>query len=110
MLHEHISSLPYVYDTVIGENGASLSGGQKQRLALARAFYKDSQILILDEPTSALDQNTEEEIINEILQSDSSLTIVMIAHRKNTLINCDRTFHLEGGAIVNIGSPTQILT
>ena len=76
------------YETIIGERGKKLSGGQIQRIAIARALYRDSQILFLDEATSALDSKTEKEI-NKILDGmKNKLTIIKVAHRINSLSNC----------------------
>ena len=92
-----IESLPNKYETRVGENGSLLSGGEKQRLGIARALYKSRPIIVLDEATSALDQFTESKIIKNIFQFNPNATIVMIAHRLNTLIDCDLILELENG-------------
>ena len=87
-IHKTISRMVNGYDSIIGERGKKLSGGQIQRIAIARALYRNSQILFLDEATSALDLKTEEEI-NKILDGmKDKLTIIKVAHRINTLSNC----------------------
>jgi len=96
-LHDFITSLEDGYKTILGERGSKLSGGQKQRLAIARALYKKSSVLILDEATSALDMTTERSIINEI--NSQNKTIIMIAHRYTTLQQCDRIFMIENKKI-----------
>ena len=87
---DFIEKLPDNYSTLVGEDGISFSGGQRQRLALARAFYKNNKnIILLDEATSALDSETEAKVINSILRRNDNCKIIMIAHRLNTLENCD---------------------
>jgi len=84
------NNLPEKVNTYIGEDGVRISGGQKQRIGLARALYDDPNLLILDEATSALDNETEASIINEITKLKKDKIIIMIAHRLNTLKNCDK--------------------
>ena len=93
----------------VGEKGIKLSGGQIQRIGIARALYKKSQLLVLDEATSALDYETEKKIIDALITLEHQPTIIMIAHRKNTLINCDRIIQLENGKIINQGEPKDII-
>ena len=97
------------FDKFVGEKGIKLSGGQIQRIGIARALYKKSQLLILDEATSALDNETEKKIINALIKLEHKPTIIMIAHRKNTLLNCDRIIQLENGKIINQGKPKDII-
>ena len=101
--------MPLKYDTKVGERGAKLSGGQKQRIAIARALYKNSSILILDEATSALDIETEKAIIKSINSLNKNLTIIIIAHRLSTLINCNRIFELEKGSLVNVFTGQELI-
>jgi ATP-binding cassette, subfamily B, bacterial PglK len=88
-ISEMINSLKNKYKTVVGERGVQLSGGQRQRIGIARALYKDSDVLIFDEATSALDNQTEQEIMQQIEQLKSNQTIFIIAHRVTTLKQCD---------------------
>jgi ABC-type multidrug transport system fused ATPase/permease subunit len=102
--HDFISNdLEMGYKTIIGEQGARLSGGERQRLALARALYRNPKILVLDEATSALDNQTEREIIDKINNCLTGITVVMVAHRVNTLRNCNVVVELKKGKIVAMG-------
>ncbi len=94
-LESFIANLPDREHTYIGEDGVRISGGQKQRIGLARALYDDPEILILDEATSALDYETEETIINQITKLKENKIIIMIAHRLNTLKNCDQIITIK---------------
>lgn len=97
-LKEFVSSLPQGIDTHIGEQGSKISGGQRQRIGIARALYKSADILLFDEATSSLDTSTEESINNAIgslANSNRSLTIVVIAHRDSSLEYCDRIITLQ---------------
>ena len=85
--------------TKVGDAGIMLSGGQKQRVGIARALYKEQEILVLDEATSALDDNTEEQIIDELYNLAEDKTLIMIAHRLTTLKKCNKIFQLEKGKI-----------
>ena len=100
-ISEFIESSPLGYDSLIGERGVNLSGGQLQRIAIARALYRSPKVLILDEITSALDTQTEKEVLSSIQTLDKSITIIVIAHRKSTLKNCDKIIQLEDGQIQN---------
>ena len=97
-LDKWFRALPEGVDTVLGESGAKLSGGQKQRLGIARALYKDIDVLFLDEATSSLDNETEYEVnatLNSLKQTYQDLTILSIAHRESSLAYCDRIITLE---------------
>ncbi|WP_415299682.1 ABC transporter ATP-binding protein [Candidatus Pelagibacter sp. Uisw_134_02] len=98
-LTEFVNGLPDKENTLIGEAGVRLSGGQKQRLGLARALYNNPSLLILDEATSSLDYKTEEKIIKEIIKLKKNKIIIMIAHRVNTLENCDKIFTVKDGKV-----------
>lgn len=103
-----IRELPQGYDTLVGERGVMLSGGQRQRLGIARAFLKDSPILILDEATSALDTQSEAEIQAALNNLVHNRTVVAVAHRLSTLSSFDRIIVLRGGRIVEDGSPHDL--
>src|SRR5438105_10479328 len=98
--HEFIARLPRGYDTQVGERGAQLSGGQRQRIALARAFLKDSPVLILDEPTSAVDADTEAKILGAMRHLMRGRTVLLISHRPSTLQRCQALLVLENGRVV----------
>ena len=95
MLEDLVSSLRYGLKTIVGENGVRLSGGQKQRLAIARALYKDHSLLILDEATSSVDTDTEKKILENIINNNPKITVIMIAHRLETLENCDYILEIK---------------
>ena len=88
--------------TKIGENGISLSGGQRQRISIARALYKNPEILVLDEATSALDYDTEAKIMEEIYEIASDKTLIIVAHRLSTIQGCDKIIELRDGKMVSI--------
>ena len=97
------------YDTFVGERGIRLSGGQRQRIGIARALYKNADVIILDEATSALDGDTEETVMEAINGLAKDLTIVMVAHRLTTLKSCDQIIELEEGVIRRIGTYRQLV-
>ncbi len=106
---QFIDELPDGYDTVIGERGVRLSGGQRQRIALARALYRQPQLLILDEATSELDNHSERLFQETIDQLHGDLTILMVAHRLSTVMNVDNLYVLDQGKIVESGNPSELL-
>lgn len=108
-ISELIESLDNGYETIVGERGARLSGGQRQRVGLARAFYRDSNVLILDEATSALDDDTELAVMDSINNFDHDITVVIIAHRLTTLKNCDMILSLESNHQTEIMSYDQLM-
>src|SRR5881296_4197893 len=99
--HEFIVRLPQGYDTQVGERGVQLSGGQRQRIAIARAFLKDSPVLILDEPTSAVDIDTEAVIVEALERLQKGRTVIIISHRPTTLANCSAILTIERGRVVS---------
>ena len=105
--HQFISELPDGYETQVGERGSRLSGGERQRISLARAFLRDSPILILDEPTSSVDIHTEAAIMEATERLMSGRTTFMIAHRLHTLKSCDLVLVLEQGRLVEVKQCTQ---
>ena len=107
--HAFIARLPAGYDTMIGERGVTLSGGERQRLALARAVYRDPQILILDEATSSLDSESEALVQEAFERLRAGRTAVVIAHRLSTVQHADRIVVLERGRIVDEGRHDELL-
>jgi ABC-type multidrug transport system fused ATPase/permease subunit len=103
-IHHYIDSLPQQYNTNVGERGAQLSGGQKQRIGIARALYRDTNVLIMDEATSALDSITESQIMSEIFSLAKARTIIVIAHRLSTVINADNIVFFENGTVSDQGT------
>ena len=96
-LKEWADELAEGMDTSLGEYGSRLSGGQKQRIGIARALYKDAEVLFFDEATSALDSRTEQEInaaLQELSENHKELTMIIIAHRESSLTFCDRIIDL----------------
>lgn len=105
-----IEALPDGFDTHLGERGAALSGGQQQRIAIARALYKEPQILILDEATSHLDGKAERIVYNTVKHlREQGKTIILIAHRLGTILNADNIVVLEDGAVVETGPVSELL-
>lgn len=96
---ETIDLLPNGYETIVGERGVRLSGGQRQRIAIARAFYKQAEVIIFDEATSALDTKTETLLMESIEALSSELTVLIIAHRLSTLRQCNKIVELSSGSI-----------
>jgi len=94
-LDEHVRSLPEGLDTVIGERGIRFSGGQRQRIGIARALYEDPEVLVLDEATSALDNETEAAIMDSINRLHGRKTLIIIAHRLETIAKCDVVYRVE---------------
>ena len=94
-------------DTSVGERGINLSGGQRQRIAIARALYTEKEILVLDEATSALDTETESNVISNIKRHTNYKVIVMIAHRKSSLKNCNKIFEISNKKIITKSMPNE---
>jgi ATP-binding cassette subfamily B protein len=103
-----IESSPHGYDTFVGERGIRLSGGQRQRIGIARALYKQAQVLVLDEATAALDNATEQAVMEAVEGLSRELTIVMIAHRLSTVARCDRVIRLHEGGVALDGPPQLV--
>ena len=104
-----IEELPNQYQTTIGERGVRLSGGQRQRIGIARALYHKPKVLILDEATSALDNETEKAVMDAVNNLGKNITIILIAHRLNTVKKCDIIFKLEKGQLVGQGTFNELL-
>lgn len=107
---DFIRELPNGYDTVLSEGGSSLSGGEKQRISIARAILKDSPIIILDEATSALDAENEQKILSALGELTRGKTVIMIAHRINTIKNADHIIAVENGSIVQEGTHSELIS
>ena len=107
--HDFIMALPNGYDTVIGERGSQLSGGERQRIAVARAFLRDTPLLILDEPTSSIDSKTEGVILDALDRLMLGRTTFIIAHRLSTIRKADVILVLENGRIIERGSEQELL-
>jgi ABC-type multidrug transport system fused ATPase/permease subunit len=100
---EFIARMPRGYDSLVGEHGNTLSGGQRQRIAIARTVLRNSPILVLDEPTAALDPQSELLVIEALQRLMKGRTVIMIAHRLNTLIGADKIIVLEDGVVAEQG-------
>ena len=105
-----LSTLKDGAETVVGEKGIRISGGQQQRIGIARALYRDPEILILDEATSSLDQATEKKIMESVNFLKKTKTLIVITHRLITVQNCDKIFMLDKGKVIKQGSPKEILS
>jgi len=109
-LHEFVESeLEYGYDTLVGERGVRLSGGQRQRIGIARALYHNPDVLIMDEATSALDNITEQSVMSAIHTLSGKKTVILIAHRLSTVINCDNIFLMDQGKLIDQGRYKELL-
>ena len=104
-LHQFVmEDLPDQYETNIGERGIRLSGGERQRIGIARALYHNPKVLILDEATSSLDNQTEQSVMEAVNNLSKDILIILIAHRLNTVKNCDNIFFLEKGKLLKQGT------
>lgn len=108
-LVELIEALPQNYQTSVGERGVRLSGGQRQRIGLARALYKEADVLVLDEATSALDDATEKSIMQAIQALGKEITVLIIAHRVTTLSDCDQIIELGDAKILRMGNYLSLI-
>ena len=106
---EFINLLPNRYNTMIGENGIRLSGGEKQRLSIARAFLKNSKIILLDEATSSLDSETEKKIQDALSYLTKGKTTLVIAHRLSTILNSNKIYVIDNGEVIAEGSHNELL-
>ena len=107
-LYDFVRGLPNGLDTYIGESGIRLSGGQRQRIGVARALYKDPDILLMDEATSALDNKTEKHFSEAIHAISGMKTIIIVAHRLSTIKNCDLIYVMKNSQIVSSGTYQQL--
>ncbi|MBO4982414.1 MAG: ATP-binding cassette domain-containing protein, partial [Lachnospiraceae bacterium] len=99
-LKEFVEELPDGLDTTIGDRGVRLSGGQRQRIGIARALYNDPEILVFDEATSALDNDTEAAVMEAVNSFHGKKTMIIIAHRLNTIEKCDIIYKVENEKLV----------
>lgn len=104
-LEDFVRALPEGLETMVGERGTRLSGGQRQRIGIARALYHDPEILVLDEATSSLDTKTEEGVMEAVRALHGEKTILIVSHRHNTVVNCDRLIRLDSGKATEIEPP-----
>ena len=108
-LSDYVFNLEKGLDTIIGERGIKLSGGQKQRLAIARALYKQASLIVFDEATSALDVQTESNVMGVIKNFTDKVTIIIVAHRLETLKFCDILYEISDGNIINAGNFDELI-
>ncbi len=109
VIHDNIINFNKQYETVLGERGITLSGGQKQRVSIARAIIKDAEILLLDDCLSAVDTETEEAILNNLLEFCKNKTTIIVSHRVSSAKNADKIIILEDGKIIEQGSHNQLI-
>jgi ABC-type bacteriocin/lantibiotic exporter with double-glycine peptidase domain len=105
-IHQEIMERPGAYQGTVAENGKNFSGGQRQRIEIATALAKEPTILLMDEGTSALDQQTEAKVMETIY--DQGMTLVMIAHRLETIARCDQIYVIEQGRVTQHGTHDQL--
>jgi ATP-binding cassette, subfamily B, multidrug efflux pump len=110
VVHDNIINFAKQYETILGERGITLSGGQKQRVSIARAIIKNPDILLLDDCLSAVDTETEETILNNLLEFCKHKTTIIVSHRISSAKNADRILILEDGRIIQQGSHNQLIT
>jgi ABC-type multidrug transport system fused ATPase/permease subunit len=104
-----VDDLPHGYDTLIGERGVNLSGGQRQRVALARALIAGARVLVLDDPMSAVDTQTERLLVENLRPAVAGRTVLLAGQRLSTVLVADRAVVLDGGRIVEDGTPAELL-
>lgn len=109
VVHDNIANFTLQYETILGERGITLSGGQKQRVSIARAIIKDPEILLLDDCLSAVDTETEEAILNNLLDFCKDKTTIIVSHRVSSAKNADKIIILEDGKIIQQGTHNQLV-
>jgi ATP-binding cassette subfamily B protein len=105
----YIDDLPEGYNSRVGENGVLLSGGQKQRIGIARALYRCSSVLIFDEATNALDIRTERLVMDSVRRDDTNLTIIIVAHRLQSVSSCDIVLEFGNGKVIGEGTYESLI-
>jgi len=108
-LDAFVDALPDGLQTHVGERGVRLSGGQRQRIGIARALYRDPQVLVLDEATSALDIETEKEVMAAVNSLHGAKTLIIVAHRLSTVADCDILYRLDRGRVTQSGSVSEVI-
>jgi ATP-binding cassette subfamily B protein len=109
-INDFVEKLPNTYNTYLSEQGINLSGGQRQRIAIARALYRNPEILILDEATSSLDPASEQKVGNTLQWfKQQGKTVIIIAHRLTTIKNCDTILVLSNGKLVEEGTHKELI-
>ena len=109
VIHDNIIDFNQKYETILGERGITLSGGQKQRVSIARALIKNPQILLFDDSLSAVDTETEEKILNNLLEFSKEKTTIIVSHRVSSAKNADKIIILEEGKIIQQGAHNQLV-
>ena len=110
-IHDFIcNELSDKYFTYIGENGVRLSGGQRQRIGIARALYRNPEILILDEATSALDNSTEKAVVEAVQKLKRKITTIQISHRLTTLKHCDKIYWVKDGGVTEVSNFDELMS
>lgn len=109
VVHNNIAGFTKQYETILGERGITLSGGQKQRVSIARAMIKDAPVLLLDDSLSAVDTETEEAILNNLMEFCKDKTTIIVSHRVSSAKNADRIIILEDGEIIQQGTHNQLV-
>ncbi len=109
VVHDNIMNFSMQYETILGERGITLSGGQKQRVSIARAIIKNPQILLLDDCLSAVDTETEEQILNNLLEISKDKTTIIVSHRVSSAKNADKIIIMEEGQIIQEGTHNQLI-
>ena len=99
-LEDFVASLSQGYEYIVGEGGKNLSQGQKQRIGIARALYRETDLLVIDEGTSALDRQTQTEVINQLNSLDNRPAIIMVAHRVEILADYDHIYEIKNGSLI----------
>lgn len=106
---DFVEKLPYGFDTMVGEGGASLSGGEAQRLSIARCILKDAPIIVLDEATANIDADNESAIRQAMTELCRDKTAIVIAHRLKTVMDAHKVVVIEDGRVIEVGAPAELL-